>query len=51
MEIKVMPFLLAARMGIFIWVTLALMPFEVVSDWIEEEIEKGEAHTGSGLRA
>jgi hypothetical protein len=40
MEIDVMPFLLAARMGIFIWVTLSLMPFEIVSDWIEEEIEK-----------
>ena len=43
MEINVMPFLLAARMGIFIWVTLSLMPFEVVSDWIEDEIEKREA--------
>ena len=34
------PYLLAARAGIVCWVTLTLMPVEVVFDWLEDEIER-----------
>ncbi len=34
------PYLIAARAGIICWVTLALMPVEVVFDWLEDEIER-----------
>jgi len=34
------PFLIAAREGIICWVTLSLIPVEVVFDWLEDEIER-----------
>jgi hypothetical protein len=34
------PYLIAARTGIICWVTLTLMPVEVVFDWLEDEIER-----------
>jgi hypothetical protein len=34
------PYLIAAREGIICWVTLTLMPIEVVFDWLEDEIER-----------
>jgi len=33
-------FLIAAREGIICWVTLSLIPVEVVFDWLEDEIER-----------
>jgi hypothetical protein len=33
------PYLIAARAGIICWITLTLMPVEVVFDWLEDEIE------------
>lgn len=35
-----LPLLLAARTGIILWLTLALMPFEVAIDAIEAEIDR-----------
>ena len=35
-----LPVLLAARAGIILWVTLAVMPIEIVFDAIETEIER-----------
>jgi hypothetical protein len=34
------PLLIAVREGIICWVTLTLMPVEVVFDWLEDEIEQ-----------
>ena len=34
------PLLIAVREGIICWVTLTLMPVEVVFDWLEDEIER-----------
>src|SRR5258706_2334599 len=34
------PYLIAAREGIICWVTLSLIPVEVVFDWLEDEIER-----------
>jgi len=34
------PYFIAARAGIICWVTLALMPREVVFGWLEDEIER-----------
>jgi hypothetical protein len=34
------PYLIAARAGIIGWVTLTLMPREVVFDYLEDEIER-----------
>jgi hypothetical protein len=34
------PFLLAMRAGIIMWVTLAVMPFEIVHDAIEGELTR-----------
>jgi hypothetical protein len=34
------PHLIAARVGIICWVTLTVMPREVVFDWLEDEIER-----------
>ncbi|XSC42781.1 hypothetical protein ACF1BQ_031720 [Bradyrhizobium sp. RDT10] len=41
-----LPLLLAARAGIILWVTLALMPFEVVFDAIEAGIDREMAANG-----
>ena len=37
------PYLIAARQGIILWVTLTLIPVEVVFEWREKE---GAAHPG-----
>jgi hypothetical protein len=34
------PWLLAARAGIIIWLTIALIPVEILFDAIEDEIER-----------
>ena len=34
------PFLVAARAGIIIWLTLALIPFEIAHDAIEAELKR-----------
>ena len=34
------PYLIAARAGIICWITLSLIPVEVVFDWLEDEIER-----------
>ena len=34
------PLLIAAREGIIWWVTLTLIPVEVVFDYLEDEIER-----------
>ena len=34
------PYLIATREGIIWWVTLTLMPIEVVFDCLEDEIER-----------
>ena len=33
-------YLIAAREGMIWWVTLTLMPVEIVFDWLEDEIER-----------
>jgi hypothetical protein len=33
-------YLIAAREGMIWWVTLTLMPVEIVFDWLEDEIEQ-----------
>jgi hypothetical protein len=39
------PILLAMRAAIVIWVTLALLPIEIVYDAIEDEIERREVQS------
>ncbi len=34
------PYLIATREGMIWWVTLTLMPVEVVFDWLEDEIDR-----------
>ncbi len=41
------PLLIAAREGIVLWVTLTLMPVEVVFDCLEDEIERRCRHDSS----
>jgi len=40
-----LPLLYAARAGIILWVTLAVMPFEIAFDALEAEIERQQLST------